>query len=109
MLTTRAAPERLLDDGGRVLGPDKGRGMSIPFREIPLDVADQRPDGLEGAASYRLAGEDAEPRLDQVEPRGALRGEMEVDAGMGREPRLHRRGRMRLSLIHISEPTRLLS
>ena len=59
----------------------------------------KRPDGLEGAASYRLAGEDAEPRLDQVEPRGALRGEMEVDAGMGREPRLHRRGRMRGGVV----------
>src|SRR4026207_277801 len=91
MLTTRAAPEGLPNDGGRVLGPDKGRGVSIPFREIALDVTNEGPDGLEGAASHRLAREDAEPRLDQVEPRGAFRGEMKVHAGMGVQPGLHSR------------------
>src|SRR6266850_6635582 len=95
MLTTSPTPEGLLDDGGGVLGPDEGCGVSIPRREIALDVADERADGLEGPAPHGLAREDAEPRLDQVEPGGALRGEMELHPRMGGEPRLHRRRRMR--------------
>ncbi len=68
MLTASSTPEGLLDDGEGVLGPDKGCGVSIPRREIALDVADERPDRLEGPAAHGLARENAEPCLDQVEP-----------------------------------------
>jgi hypothetical protein len=46
-------------------------------------VPDERADGVERAAADRFAGEDAEPRLDHVEPGGALRGEVELDLGSG--------------------------
>src|SRR5580765_4494485 len=99
MLTARAAPEGFLNDGGKVLGPDKGPGVSIPFREIAFDVADERPHRVKGASPHRLARENAEPCLDQVEPRGALRREMEMHVGMGGQPGLHGRGRMRGGVV----------
>jgi hypothetical protein len=39
MLTT--PPEGLLDDVGRLLGPDERGGMGVPLGEIALDVSDQ--------------------------------------------------------------------
>jgi len=93
MLTTTT--DGLLDNGDRVLGPYEWGRMTIPLSDIGLDVADQGTDGVERAAPDRLAGEDAEPRLDHVEPGGALRGEVELDRRMLGEPRLYRRGRMR--------------
>src|SRR5690349_20305581 len=91
MLTTTA--KGLLHDGGRVFRPDERRRMTVPLGDVGLDVPDEGADGVEGAAPDRLAGEDAEPRLDHVQPGGTLRGEVERDLRMLREPRLHgRRG-----------------
>src|SRR6266481_2912447 len=88
MLTT--PPEGLLEDVSRFLGPDERRGMRVPCGEVALDVADQGADGLEGAAAHRLAGEDAEPGLDHVQPRSALGCEMKVHLGMPGQPGLDR-------------------
>src|SRR3989475_13316138 len=77
---------RLLDDVRRLFGPDKGRGMTVPVCDVGLDMPDQRRHGVERAAPDRLAGEDAEPGLDHVEPGGTLRSEVEVDLRMPSEP-----------------------
>src|SRR5262245_35928921 len=94
MLTTCPTPEGLLDDVGRVLRPDEGRGVSVPLRQIAFDVADQGEDRIERAAPYRFAREDAEPGLDEVEPRGAFRREVKVHPRMPGQPGLHGRCRM---------------
>src|SRR3989442_10934787 len=93
MLTSTA--DRLLDDVGRLFGPDKGRGMAVPLLDIAGDVTNQGPDRLERAAADRLAREDSKPRLDHVEPGCALGSEVKVDRRMVIEPRLHGGGRMR--------------
>src|SRR5215470_4919689 len=93
MLTTTA--KGLLHDRGRVFGPHERRRMAVPLDEVSLDVPDEGADRVERAAADRLAGEDAEPGLDHVEPGSALRGEVKVDGRMLREPRLHGRGGMR--------------
>src|SRR5882724_12519699 len=93
MLTLPA--EGLLDEGGRLFGPHEWRGMRIPLGEVALDVPNQSPDGLEGAPAHRLAREDAEPRLDHVQPRGPRGGEVKVHLWMRRQPRVHGRRRMR--------------
>src|SRR2546422_7067730 len=82
MLTSTA--HRLLDDVRRLFGPDKGSGMTVPVCDVGLDMPDQRRHGVERAAPDRLAGEDAEPGLDHVEPGGTLRSEVEVDLRMPR-------------------------
>src|SRR6266481_10095078 len=89
MLTT--TPESFPDDVGGLLGPHKGSRMRIPLLEVPLDVADEGADRIEGASADRLARQNAEPSLDQIQPRGPLRGEMKVDPRMGPQPRLHGR------------------
>src|SRR2546425_8775595 len=93
MLTTTT--DGLLDDGGRVLGPYEWGRMTIPLSDVGLEVADQGTDGVEGAPTDRLAGQDAEPRLDQVQPGRAFGSEVKLDLRMLREPGLHSRGRVR--------------
>src|ERR1700752_3529624 len=70
---------------------------------VSIDVGHQR------GAKVRDAGEDAamngatlkygEPRLDGVEPRGARRCEVEVEARMLGEPALHLVGFMRAAVV----------
>src|SRR2546427_13078517 len=93
MLTSTA--HRLLYGARRLLGTDKGSGRTVPVCDVALDMPDQGRHGVERAAPDRLAGEDAEPGLDHVEPGGTLRSEVEVDLRMPSEPCLHRGRRMR--------------
>src|SRR4030095_12036031 len=92
MLTTTA--DGILDDDARVFGPHERGRMAVPFGDVGLDMTDQSADGVERATPDRLAREDAEPRLDHVEPGRALRREVELDLRMFAEPRLHRGRRM---------------
>src|SRR5260370_8668063 len=93
MLTTTA--DSLLDDGGRVFGPHEWGGMAVPLGDVRFDVANEGADRVERPSADRLAGEDAEPGLDHVEPRRAFGSEVKLDLGMLFQPRLHGRGRMR--------------
>src|SRR5262245_38411698 len=97
MLTS--TPEGLLDDGGRLFGPDERRGMSIPVVEEARDVPDEGADRLEGPAAHRFAGQDTEPRLDHVEPRGAGWREVEVDPGVLSQPGADSGRRMRRGVV----------
>src|SRR5678815_1149223 len=97
MLTTPA--EGLLDDGGRLLGPDERRGMRVPRLDVPPDVPDEGPDGVERAAADRLARQHTEPGFDHVQPRGPGGSEVKVHARMRRQPRLDGRRRMRGRIV----------
>jgi hypothetical protein len=49
-------------------------------------MADEGCDRVKRSPSHGLAGEDAEPGLDHVDPGGVLRGVVEVDVGVGCQP-----------------------
>ena len=58
----------------------------VPIVDVAVDVSDEGSDGVEGSAADGLAGENAEPSLDHIEPGGALRSEVEMDAGVSGQP-----------------------
>jgi hypothetical protein len=67
-------PKGLLDDVGRLFGPDERRGIDIPSVDVEPNMRDQRTDRVKGPSAHRFAGENAEPGLHHVQPRGAGRG-----------------------------------
>src|SRR5882724_3443139 len=97
MLTT--TPHGLPNDRGRVLGPHEGRGMTVPLRDVRVDVTHERADGLERRTANGLAREDTEPRLDHVQPGCAFRGEVKLNLRMLGEPGLHGWRRMRRGVV----------
>ena len=62
------------------LGPDEGFGVVIPVFEEPDDAAFELGDAVKTAAANRLLADNAEPAFDQIEPRGAGRGEVQMEA-----------------------------
>src|SRR5512141_1226209 len=80
-------PQSFLDDCGGFLGPDEWCGVVVPPVDVMTNVLDQGADRVEGAPANRLAGQDAEPSLDHVQPGGAGRGEVEMNPGMRFLPR----------------------
>ena len=68
----------LANDRRGGLGPHERCGVLIPMRDVVADMPDEVLDRSEGAAAYGLAGQDAEPCLDHVEPGGSGRGEVEA-------------------------------
>jgi hypothetical protein len=77
-------------DLGGGFNPAEGLGIVVPVGEAAGDRPFQTMDAVEAAAPNRLAGNRGEPTLDQVEPRGAGRGEVQLEAEIGGEPLLHR-------------------
>src|SRR3990172_4123468 len=70
------------------LRPDERLGALVVALDVELDRGDQLGDVVVGAAADLLAGEDREPDLDHVHPRGAGGGEVEVHAPVALEPAL---------------------
>ena len=66
-----------------------GAGVVVVLREAE-DLLPELLDRREGAAADGLAGDDAEPDLDLVEPGGVGGGEVDVVARAGGEPALRR-------------------
>lgn len=66
----------------------KRRGAAVPGAGEPFDRGNEGTDSLEAAPAERLTGEDAEPRLDLVQPRGRAWREVEVHALVTTEPAL---------------------
>jgi hypothetical protein len=62
-------------------GPFEGFWVGVPVVDVAADLGDEGADGAEGAAADRLAGDDAEPGFDLVDPRRANRGEVEPPRG----------------------------
>src|SRR5437879_13336212 len=90
-----ATPDGLPNDRGRVLCPDEGRRMTVPLRDVRVDVTHECADGLERRTANGLAREDTEPRLDHVQPGCAFRGEVKLNLRMLGEPGLDGRRRVR--------------
>src|SRR6266566_6579019 len=63
-------------------GPLEGRAVLVPVGDVGADSLNEVGEGLEGAASDCLAGDDSEPGLDLVDPRTALGREVEVHIGV---------------------------
>ena len=57
-------------DGFSGGGPHEGSGLSIVVLDEAFDLFDQFFDAGERSAADRLLGDDAEPALDLIEPRG---------------------------------------
>src|SRR2546422_11487779 len=97
MLTT--TPYGLPNDRGRILGPHEGRGVTVPLRDVRVDVAHERADAFERRTTNGLPHEDTEPRLNHVQPGRAFRGEVKLNLRMLGEPGLHGRRRMRRGVV----------
>ena len=63
------------DDGAGIFGSGEGCAAVVPGVDEVLNGGDEVGDGGEAAAAQRLAGEDREERLDQVQPRARVRRE----------------------------------
>ena len=61
-------------------GPAEGFGGFVPVGQEAGDGLLQARDAVEAAAANGLRAYQAEPALDQVEPRGAGRGEVQMEA-----------------------------
>ena len=81
-----------LNLGKNVVGggcPCEWLGVGVPVLDVVANLLDQNGDRGEGAAPDGLAGDDAEPGLDLVDPgRTDLWGEVEVHVRVALEPRL---------------------
>src|SRR6516225_561173 len=97
MLTTTT--HRFADDFGGSPGPNERRGVFIPVLDILADVVNQALYRDKVAAAYRLAGQDAEPRLDHVQPRSSGRGEVEAEVGVLLKPLADFRGRVSRGVV----------
>ena len=68
------------------LAPDEGVGVLVPgFAEVLNGFCDSLF-GVEARPLKRLAGEDAEPDLHLIKPRGGGRRKVESDVGVRLEP-----------------------
>ena len=62
--------------------PDEGLRLVVIRLDVMLDGGDQFGNGVERVAANALAGEFAEPSLDEVEPGGTGRGEVQMESRM---------------------------
>src|SRR5437870_6642185 len=72
------------------LDPEVGTRVFVPVVEPGADVAFELGDAAVDAAAEHLGGDLGEPALDEVEPGGALRDEVEHKARVADEPALDR-------------------
>jgi RHS repeat-associated protein len=72
-----------LADGRR---PAEGLCVFVPLCDVLGDRAFEATHAIEASASDGLAGDHREPALHEFQPRGAGGREVDVEAGMGREP-----------------------
>src|SRR6202790_5063764 len=67
-------------------GPAEGFGIFVPVCQKAGDGLLQARDAVEAAPANWLRGDQAEPALAQVEPRGAGRGEVQMEARVRGQP-----------------------
>src|SRR5262245_52064803 len=79
--------------------PSEGLGVLVPVRDEAMNGALKLPDRVEAPASDGLLGDEAEPALDEIEPRGAGRREVQVETGMLGKPRSNRRVLVRAVVV----------
>jgi len=77
------------DDRISCRGPNERLGLWIVVGDKRLDIADEMFDAMEGAPTDRPLGDEIEPDLDLVEPRGIGRRVMDMKAWADRQPAAH--------------------
>src|SRR5258705_4910688 len=82
----------LAEDCRRWRRPDEGTGVFVVFADVGTNRGDESRHTAEGAAPDAFARDLGEEALDEVQPRGPGRGEVEVKAWVLAHPGLH--GRM---------------
>jgi hypothetical protein len=81
------------------LGPGEGPWVGVPGIDPGADVAFEGVDAGVDAAAQELVGEQAEPAFDLVDPGGAGRGEVDVEARVAAQPGLDLGGVVGTSLV----------
>ena len=81
-------------------GPDEWVFASVPAVDEGPDLGGEVAGRGERAAADGLALNNAEPDLDQVQPRAGGRGEVDVDPGICGEPGLHFGGLVGGVVVH---------
>jgi hypothetical protein len=76
-------------DVGGQLGSTKRARVLVPVSEPAVDGQLQPAHAVKATAPDRLFRDQPEPALDQVEPRGPSRGEVQMNAVMGLKPAHH--------------------
>jgi hypothetical protein len=77
--------ERTLDLGGG-LGPAEGAEVFIPVVNVAQDGGFELLERIETAPANSLTGDQGEPALNQIEPRGTGRGKVDMKIAMDLEP-----------------------
>ena len=75
-----------MDDGRGWFCPDEGGWLLVPARDVGGDVLTKLPLAQEFRRTQRLLREDAKKAFNLVEPRGARRSVVKVDARVFSEP-----------------------
>jgi hypothetical protein len=73
--------------------------------EVVLDGGNESRHVLEGTASDPLVGDFSEPSLDKIQPRAGGRREVQVEARMSLQPRLH--ARMLVGTVVVDDEVKL--
>src|SRR5215467_9059297 len=92
------------DIDGR-LSPVKGFGVVVPMAEPVHDGGFETADAIEAAAANSLAGDDCEPAFNQVQPRCAAWGEVQMNAEMGGQPLVY--GKMLVGSVVVANEMQL--
>src|SRR6266581_9639310 len=70
--------------------PHERLGVSVGDLDVPTDGRLQLPRAAMHTPAQLLLGQRREPALDEIDPRGAGRREMQVEARMARQPAMDR-------------------
>ena len=73
--------------------------MSVGEVDVPANGELELSGAAVHAAPQLLFGEGGEPTLDEIDPRRAGRREVQVEAGMPREPAMNRRCLVRAGVV----------
>src|SRR5580700_4872380 len=71
-------------DLGGGFNPAKGLSVVVPVGEVAGDGPFQTADAVKAAAADGLTSNQGKPAFDQIEPRGAGRSEVQMDAPVDR-------------------------
>src|SRR5208283_4299894 len=83
-----------------ILGPSEALGFPIVFFQVSVDRRNQFVDAAKASAPNPSPRNLAKPSFDQVQPRTARRGEMQMKAPVTLEPALHLRSLVRAVVVH---------
>src|SRR5437899_9191630 len=88
-----------VEDFVRGLGPDKGLRRGVGDGDIAADCVLQLSRAAVDASTELLFGERREPAFHEVDPRGAGRGEVQMEARMTSKPAMERRRIVRAGIL----------